>query len=312
MTGKVGIVGTGAVGMAAAYSLFQQRVARHLVLVDRNHERAEGEARDLEHGQALVGHCQVEAGDWDALADSGVVVICAGAKQNPGETRLQLLERNAGIFADIAEQLDHHAPDAVVIIASNPVDVLTRVMQRLSKRPHQRIIGTGTMLDTSRFRASLGDYYDVNPRSVHAYILGEHGDSEVPLWSDATIGGLHLRDHCINGRRFDAEVMDALFTEVRDSAYHIIQQKGYTNHAIGLVIAYLIRVIQDDQRSVLPVSVLLEGQFGLEDVCMSLPCVLGSGGLRTRLEPEPDARELDALRRSGETLRGHLAGLDKV
>ncbi len=309
MAGKVGIVGTGAVGMAAAYSLFQQRVARHLVLVDRNRERAEGEARDLEHGQALVGHCPVEAGDWDALSRCDVVVICAGAKQQSGETRLQLLERNAGIFAEITERLDRYAPDAVVIVASNPVDVLTRVMQRLSKRPHWRILGTGTMLDTSRFRASLGEYYGVNPRSVHAYILGEHGDSEVPLWSDATIGGLHLRHHCINGHHFDAEAMEALFAEVRDSAYHIIQQKGYTNHAIGLVIAYLIRVIQDDQRSVLPVSVLLEGEFGLDDVCLSLPCVVGANGLETRLVPEPDEVELAALRRSGETLQAHLRDL---
>ena len=310
MSGRVAIVGTGNVGVAAAYALFQQRVARELLLVDRDRARAEGEAMDLAHGQALVGSCPVRAADWPDLAGCDVVVLAAGVGQQPGEDRLSLLQRNAEVLAGIAAELDHHAPEAVVIVASNPVDLLTRILQRLSRRPAERILGTGTMLDTSRFRALLGQHYGINPRSVHAYILGEHGDSEVPLWSDATIGGQNLRGATINGRPWDPEALHGLFTEVRDAAYAIIQRKGYTNTAIGLVIAYLTRVVLDDQKSVVPVSAAVDGEFGLSDLCLSLPRVVGAGGVEGSVLPEPDEDERAALTASGETLAGHLAGLD--
>ncbi len=177
--------------MAAAYSIFQQKLTSELVLVDKNLSRAQGEALDLMHGQPLVGRCKVSAGDISDLEGTGLVVICAGVSQaNPDESRLELLKRNIKIFQSIASELDRYTPNAMLLIASNPVDILTQAMQQLSNRPRNLVIGTGTLLDTSRFRTLLAQYYDVSPRSVHAYILGEHGDSEIPIWSTATVGGL--------------------------------------------------------------------------------------------------------------------------
>lgn len=306
---SVGIIGTGNVGVAAAYSIFQRQVASSIVLVDKNRERAEGEAMDLMHGQPLVGRVSVRAGDYADLSDCQVVVITAGVNQKPGESRLELLNRNAAVFREIAGELDRQAPEAILVIATNPVDILTYVMQRLSQRPARRVIGTGTMLDTSRFRALLGDIYEVNPRSVHAYILGEHGDSEVPVWSSAMIGGLSIMHHVINGRRFDPEVMNTLFERVRSAAFDIITRKGYTNAAIGLVIAYLVRVILEDQRSVLPVSVNPEGDYGQHDVCFSIPCVVGAHGVEYRLAPEVNEEEKRGLEASGQVLRESLQGM---
>jgi L-lactate dehydrogenase len=303
----VAIVGAGNVGVAAAYALFTRRTATEILLVDVNRAKAEGEAMDLMHGQALIGRVAVRAADWCDLADAQVVIVAAGANQRPGETRLDLLARNADVLRQIATELDRHAPDAVVLVASNPVDVLTYVMQRVGRRPAERVIGTGTALDTARFRALLGEHYGINPRSVHAYVLGEHGDTEVPIWSNATIGGLSIRSGVL-GRPFDAEEMQRLFVRVRDAAYHIIARKGYTNLAIGVVLAQLVDVILGDQRSVLPMSVRLDGEYGIEDVCLSIPCVVGRGGIEGRLLPALDEGELAALRRSAAALKERRAG----
>ncbi|WP_018952395.1 L-lactate dehydrogenase [Thioalkalivibrio sulfidiphilus] len=307
----VGIIGTGNVGIAAAYALFQRQIASSLVLVDKDPRRAEGEAMDLMHGQALVGRVTVRAGDYADLAGCRVIVICAGVGQKPGETRLDLLNRNAAVFREIAEQLDRHAPEAVLVIATNPVDILTTVMQRLSKRPPEAVIGTGTMLDTSRFRALLGEHYDVNPRSVHAYILGEHGDSEVAIWSSASIGGLPIMGNEISCKPFDAAAMERIFQQVRGAAYDIIARKGYTNTAIGLVIAYLVRVILEDQKSVLPVSVDPAGTYGIEPgLCLSIPCVVGARGVECRVPPEVSVEERDGLHASAAVLRESLEGME--
>lgn len=305
----VGIVGTGQVGMAAAYSIFQQKSASELILIDANKKRAEGEAMDLLHGQAYVGRCNVHAGDYADLQNAQVVIIAAGASQKPGESRLELLNRNALIFKEIAAQMDQHAPDAILLIATNPVDILTYVMQALSKRPANLIIGTGTMLDTTRFRTLLGEYYDVDPRSVHALILGEHGDSEVPIWSAADIAGKPLLNNTILGKSFNQDAMDALFQRVRKAAYEIINRKGYTNWAIGLVIAHLWRTIQDDQNSILPVSVRLKGEYGIQDVCLSIPTTVGINGVGNPVLPALNEQELQALRHSADVLKQSLAGI---
>ncbi|ANB03258.1 L-lactate dehydrogenase [Ectothiorhodospira sp. BSL-9] len=306
---SVGIIGTGNVGVAAAYSIFQRQIAGDLILVDRDHQRAEGEAMDLMHGQSLVGRVMVRAGDYADLADCSVIVITAGVNQKPGESRLELLNRNAAVFREIAGHLDRHAPDAVLVIATNPVDILTYVMQRLTQRPAQRVIGTGTMLDTSRFRAALGEYYGVNPRSVHAYIMGEHGDSEVPIWSSAKVGGLNLFEQTVNGRHFDARAMERLFQQVKTAAFDIISRKGYTNTAIGLVIAYLVRVILEDQKSVLAVSVDPQGDYGLQDVCLSIPCIVGRDGIESRVAPLINDAELKGMQASAQVLRDNLKGM---
>jgi L-lactate dehydrogenase len=305
----VGIVGTGNVGIAAAYALFLRRQASDIVLIDKDMRRAEGEAMDLMHGQSLVGRATVRAGSYEDLADAQVVLISAGVAQQPGETRLDLLNRNAEVFREIAVALDRHAPGAILVIATNPVDILTWVMQELSSRPAARVIGTGTMLDTARFRALLGAHYGVDPRSVHAYILGEHGDSEVPLWSSASIGGQAIEDRTVLGRTWDREEMDTLFDQVRRAAYAIIDRKGYTNLAIGVVLAQLVEALLEDQKSVLPVSVRLDGEYGIGNVCLSIPCVVGIEGVEGRVLPGVDARELAGLMHSAEVLRERMVGI---
>ncbi|MDH4029815.1 MAG: L-lactate dehydrogenase, partial [Chromatiales bacterium] len=277
---RVGIVGTGNVGVAAAFAMFVQENCSEIILVDIDKKRARGEAIDLMHGQAYVGRIIVRDGDYEDLAGCQIVVVTAGAAQKPGETRLDLLNNNARVFRSIAEGLDRHAPDAILIVASNPVDVLTYMMQQMSGRPGKRVIGTGTMLDTSRFRSLLGEYYEVDPRSVHGYILGEHGDSEFAAWSTVTIGGKSPVRSTILGRHWNEADMEDLFLRVRNAAYEIIDGKGYTNWAIGLVIARLVSIILDDRHSIQPVTSRLGGDYGISDVCISVPALVGMAGVQ--------------------------------
>ncbi len=305
----IGVIGTGQVGMAAATALFQQRIARELVLIDIDRKRAEGEAMDLMHAQGYVGRRRVWAGDYPDLSNAQIVIITAGVSQKPGEDRLSLLNRNAAVFREIAEQLDRHAPKAILIIASNPVDILTYVMQELSERPDERVIGTGTMLDTTRLRTLLAEHYEVDPRSVHALILGEHGDSEIAVWSRANIGGTPLLNHTILGHPYDPELLDETFRQVRTAAYEVIERKGYTNWAIGLVLAHLVRTIQEDQCSMLPISVRLHGEYGIEDVCLSIPVAVGINGAGGRVPLPLSHDEEQALVASANTLKRWITSL---
>ncbi len=308
---SIAIVGTGNVGVAAAYALFNQRIASEIILVDLNKERAEGEAMDLMHGQLLVGNVNVRSGDYQDLKETQVVVITAGVGQkSPDESRLELLNRNAAVFKNIISQLDTYAPNAILIIATNPVDILTFVSQHLSNRKPERIIGTGTLLDTARFRALLGRHYNVDPRSVHAYILGEHGDSEVPIWSQANIGGKPLINNTVMGKPYNREVMEAIFEKSKNAAYEIIERKGYTNTAIGVVIARIVEAILEDEKSVLPLSAYWEGEYGIQDVCMSLPCVIGLEGVENRLTPDLNTEEIEGLKNSANILKESLTGID--
>ena len=303
---SVAMVGAGNVGMAAVYAMFIKQTAGELILIDKDNYRAEGEAMDLMHGQSFTGNITVRAGDYPDLENTQVVVIAAGATQRPGEKRTDLLSRNVEIFGKIAAQLDRYAPHAVIVVASNPVDTLSYVFQELSARPKQQVIGTGTMLDTARFRSLLGRHYNVDPSSVHAYIVGEHGDSEVPLWSSAQIGSLSILDAKVLGKAFDATVMQGLFEAVRDAAYDIIDRKGYTNTAIGIVIARLVEAIVQDQKRVLTVSVRLTGEYGQKRVCLSLPCVVGLGGVEAILLPTLSAVEQEGIVASAAFLRSNL------
>ena len=306
----VGVVGTGNVGTAAAYALFNQGLASELLLLDQDARRAEGEAMDLMHGQLLVGRVTCRAVDYPAMSDAQVIVLSAGSSQkSPDESRLDLLERNARIFQEIIDALDEHAPEAILGVATNPVDVLTYLSQEMSDRPDERIIGTGTLLDTARFRALLGRHYGVDPRSVHAYILGEHGDSEVPIWSNAMIGGQNIRGRTVLGQEWDPDEMQALFEEARDAAYQIIDRKGYTDTAIGVVITRIVRAILEDQQNVLPVSVRQEGAYGLSDVCLSTPCVVGIEGVKRHVVPDLSEDEREALRASAQALHDSRRGL---
>jgi len=309
----VGIIGTGNVGVAAAYALFNQRIASEIILIDQNKEKAEGEAMDLMHGQLLVGNVKVRSGSYEDLKHTQVIVVTAGVGQkSPDESRLELLNRNAAVFKDIISKLDKHAPNAILIIATNPVDILTYVSQQLSSREPHRIIGTGTLLDTARFRALLGEYYGVDPRSVHAYILGEHGDSEVPIWSQANIGGKPIEHNTIMDKPYNREALNTLFQKSKNAAYEIIDRKGFTNTAIGVVIARIVEGILEDEKSVIPVSVSWDNEYGINNVCMSLQSVIGLEGVKDKITPDLTDEEIEGLTQSANILKESLSGITEI
>ncbi len=306
---SVGVVGLGNVGRAAAYAMYLQEVCEELVLVDLDPELAHGEALDLMHGQGLTGRMSVRSGQIKDLTECQVIVLTAGSPQRPGQSRLDLLEKNTAIFASLAEDLDQYAPTAVLVLASNPVDVATYMLQTLSERPARKVIGTGTMLDTTRLRTLVGEHYDVDPQSVHGYVLGEHGDSEVAIWSGMTIGGAPIQGESLLGIPYDQRALDQIAVDVVESAYQIIEAKGYTNLAIGVVIARLVDAILDDRRSMLPVSVRLTGEYGITDVALSLPAQVGQHGVGRILELQLSASEVARIRESARTMRDSLASV---
>jgi len=305
---KVGIVGTGMVGASFAYALMQRSLTNEMVLIDANRGRAEAEAMDLQHGLPFVRPIVIRAGDYADLAGAAITVVTAGAAQKPGETRLQLLERNAAIFRQIIPPIAEHNPDGIIVVATNPVDIMTSLTIKYSGLPAQRVIGSGTVLDTARFRSMLGEHYSVDPRSVHAYIVGEHGDSELPLWSTATIGGMRLEDYQpAGGQKIDRATRERIFERTRDAAYAIIERKGATYYAIGLGLLAVVESILRNQRSVLTVSSQMTGQYGVSDICISLPTIVGSGGAEEVLLLSISPEEEEGFRRSATTLKERLA-----
>jgi L-lactate dehydrogenase len=304
---KVGLVGTGLVGSSFAYGLMIRGTATELTLVDVNKEKAVGEMMDFNHGLSFVRPMKITAGDYEDLAGSHVVVIAAGASQRPGESRLDLLARNAEIFSTIVPQVVHHNPDGIILIATNPVDILTYISLKESRLPAPRVIGSGTILDTSRFRFLLGQFYGVDTRSVHAYIIGEHGDSEIPLWSLANIGGVRLQEFApLQNKEYNHVEMNQLFLEVRDAAYEIIKRKGATYYAIGLGLLSIVESIIGDHRTVMSVSTLMTGQYGIRNICLSLPCIVGANGVEEVLTLNLSPEEEQGFRRSAEKLQSTL------
>ena len=307
---KVGVVGTGLVGSSFAYALMLRGLAGEMVLVDVNPEKAVGEEMDFNHGLSFTRPMKITAGTYADLAGSNVVVIAAGTNQKPGETRLDLLARNAAIFKEIVPQVVRHNPNGIILIATNPVDILTHISLKGVDLPPSRIIGSGTILDTSRFRFLLGQYYHVDTRSVHAYIVGEHGDSEIPLWSLANIGGVRLQEFApLQNKPYNQDDMNRLFISVRDAAYEIIKRKGATSYAIGLGLLSIVEAILGNYRSVLSVSTVMMGQYGVKDICLSLPCVVGENGIEEVLTLNISPEEEEGFRRSAEKLKVTLQAL---
>ena len=301
---RVAIVGAGFVGATFAYALQLSGVAGEIVLIDVNHAKAEGEAMDLMHSVPFASPTRIWAGDYADCAGATAVVITAGANQKPGETRLDLAKKNAAILAQIMPEVVRHTRDAIIVIATNPVDVLTYAALKLSGLPSQQVIGSGTILDTARFRALLGQHYGVDPRSVHAYIIGEHGDSEVPVWSLAHIAGMQLADFCrLNGMVCDQAVLDDIFERTRTAAYEIINRKGATYYAIGTGLLRIVEAIVRDQNTVFSVSSLISDYYGIGDICLSLPTVVDRGGAERVLRLELSDDEAAKLRASADVLR---------
>jgi L-lactate dehydrogenase len=302
-TRKVGIVGAGMVGSSFAYALMQRSMATDIVLVDTNRARAEGEAMDLMHGVSFVRPLRITAGDYEDLAGADLVVMTAGANQMLGETRTQLLERNVAVCREVVPEIVKHNPDGLLVMTTNPVDILTFEATRIAGLPAGHVFGSGTILDTARFRALLGDYFDVDPRSVHAYIIGEHGDTELPVWSQANIGGVGLRDYPLpNGKQAEEAALDDIVEQTRKAAYAIIERKKATYYAIGLGLLAIAEAVLRDQRTVLTVSTPLTGQYGVSGVALSLPTVVGTEGASKVLPLELNEKEQEQFQHSGATL----------
>lgn len=300
---KIGIVGMGWVGSSVAISVLQSGIAGELLVNDVRGELAEGEAMDLAHGGSFYPTARVRAASLEEMSDADAVVVTAGRAGRPDQSRLDLLRENATIVRDIAARL--HSLRGLLIVVTNPVDIMTHIATEASGLPPARVIGTGTMLDTARLRHVLGRELGIEPRSIHAQVVGEHGDSEVVLWSGARIAGITLRRW--PGWKPEREL--ACADEVRRAAYEIIRRKGTTNHAIGLVTAALLRWSLRGERRVLTVTRVQEGAFGLRDVALSLPCIVSASGAEEVLEPEMTDTERDALLRSAQLLRSARAGL---
>ena len=304
---RVSIVGVGNVGTTYAYALLLSGLASEIVLIDANRAKAEGEAMDLNHAVPFTHPTRVWAGDYPDCAGSALTLLTAGAGQKPGETRLDLVKKNAAIWRQIVPEVVKHNPAGLLLVATNPVDVLTHLAWKLSGLPSEQVIGSGTILDTARFRYLLSEHFGVDARSVHAYIIGEHGDSEVPVWSLANIAGMRLPEFCrTQGIACDQAAMDSIFTRTRDAAYHIIERKGATFYAVAAGLMSITQAILRDQRSVLSVSSLMQDYYGLNDVCFSLPTVVSSGGVERVLRLELSQAEVAKLKHSAEVLRSTL------
>jgi len=307
---KIGIVGTGMVGSAAGYAMALLGVGTEIVLVDANPALALAQAQDIAHATPFATTVAIRAGEYADLKNAAVVIIAAGVSQKPGESRLALLGRNVEVFRSVIAGVMKAAPDAILLIATNPLDVMTFAAQRISGLPPERVIGSGTILDTARLRSLLGDHLGIAPNSVHAYVLGEHGDSEVAVWSSAMAGSVPIVSFAEQiGRPLDADARMRIADQVRGAAYTIIEGKGGTWYGIGAGLARIVRSITDDERTVLSVSQVSDEIEGVKDIALSLPRIVGREGVIATLMPDLDEGERAALKRSAEVISEYTSKL---
>jgi L-lactate dehydrogenase len=307
---RIAVLGLGHVGATFAYALLLSGMASEIVMIDANHAKAEGEAMDLGHAVPFTRPARIWAGGYEDCAGAAVTVLAAGAAQKPGETRLDLLKKNAALFRDIVPRVVQYNPDGILLVATNPVDVLSYAAWKLAGLPAAKVIGSGTILDTARFRYLLGRHFGVDPRSIHAFIIGEHGDSEVPVWSLANVVGIPVADlRTTEGGAFDAAARESLFAQTRDAAYGIIERKGSTYYAVAAGLLRIVEAILRNQNTVLSVSTLISGYGGIRDVFLSLPTVVGRAGVRQVLQPALSDEEAAALQHSAAVLRAAVEEL---
>jgi L-lactate dehydrogenase len=312
MHSKVAIIGSGNVGSTFAFALMTSGLAREIVLIGRNRKRAEGECMDLNHGASFVPPVNIYAAGYEGCKDADVVVITAGVRQQPGESRLDLAQRNANVFKDIVPQIVKYGENAILVVVSNPMDVLTSLTIKLSGFPPQKVIGSGTVLDSTRFRFLISQHCRVDPRDVHAYIIGEHGDTELPVWSHANIGGmLFPHQYCSRCERpcdYRRE-LGAIFDDAKTSAYKIIEAKGATYYAIALALVRIVGAILRDENSVLPVSTLINDYYGIDDVCLGIPTIVNRNGVERILMLELSPTEQEQLKRSAQVVKAVIRGI---
>ena len=301
---RVALIGTGFVGSSYAFALLNQGITEELVLIDLNKEKAEGDAMDLNHGLPFApSRTKIWFGDYSACRDADLVVITAGANQKPGETRLDLVEKNTRIFKGIVDEIMGNGFDGIFLVATNPVDILTYAVWKFSGLPKERVIGSGTILDTARFRFLLGDYFDVDTRNVHAYIIGEHGDTELPVWSHADIAGTSISEWTKNKAEVNQADLDQIFLNVRDAAYHIIERKGATYYGIAMGLVRLTKAILENENSVLTVSAYLDGEYGQSNLYIGVPAVVNRNGIKEVVELELNEEEQAKFTNSVQVLK---------
>lgn len=301
---KVAVIGCGFVGSSSAFALMQSGLFSEMVLIDADTKRAEGEAMDISHGISFARPMQIYAGNYDDITDAAIIVITAGANQKPDETRLDLIKKNAAIMKSIVSEIKKRDFGGILLIVSNPVDILTLIALKESGYPSNRVIGSGTVLDTGRFKYLLGEHLDVDSRSVHAFIIGEHGDSELAAWSNARIGGLKVNDFCeLRGHFNHEQSMKKIFENVRNSAYEIIERKHATYYGIAMAVKRICEAIVRNEKSILPVSSLMTGEYGLNDVVLSIPAVVDETGVQKVIPIELNDEELTKLKDSANILK---------
>lgn len=305
---KVVMIGCGFVGSASAFALMQSGLFSEMVLIDMDHDRAEGEAMDISHGLPFARPMKIYAGDYDDISDASIIIITAGANQKPDETRLDLVQKNTAIVRSIIREIKSRDFGGILLIVSNPVDILTYVALKESGYPANRVIGSGTVLDTGRLKYEVGQHLGVDSRSVHAFIIGEHGDSELAAWSSATVSGLPINDFCeLRGHFNHEEATEKIFENVKNSAYEIIEKKRATYYGIAMAVKRICEAIVRDEESILPISSYMNGEYGLEDVVLSMPAVVGAAGVEKVIPVPLSGEELGRLRESAETLK-NIAG----
>ena len=293
---KAAVIGCGFVGSATAFTLMQSRLFSELVLLDVNMEKADGEAKDIAHGIPFAGQMKIYAGTYDDAADAAIIIITAGANQKPGETRLDLVQKNTAIYQSIIPEIVKRDFGGILLIVSNPVDILTYVALKLSGLPENRVLGSGTVLDTARLKYALGEHLGVDSRSVHSFIIGEHGDSEIAAWSSTNVSGIPLNDFCEMRGHFNHDAaMDAIAEKVKNSAYEIISKKQATYYGIAMSVKRICECIVRNERSILPVSAMMHGEYGIEDITLSMPAIVGIGGVETHVPIALSEEEAEKL-----------------
>lgn len=308
---KAAIIGCGFVGSASAYALMQSGLFSELVLIDADTDKAEGEAMDISHGVPFARPMKIYAGNYDDIVDAAIIIITAGANQKPDETRLDLVHKNVGIFQQIIPEISKRNCKGILLIVANPVDILTYVALKLSGFEENRVIGSGTVLDTARLKYELGEHLGVDSRTVHAFIIGEHGDSEIAAWSSANVSGIPINTFCeMRGHFHHQKAMQEIADTVKNSAYEIIARKKATYYGIGMSVKRICEAIVRDEKSILPISAMMYGEYGIEDVSLSMPAIVGKSGMEAKVPIVLNELERSRLEQSADTLRAIIDELD--
>ena len=308
---KAAVIGCGFVGSATAFTLMQSRLFSEMVLLDANEEKADGEAKDIAHGVPFAGQMKIYAGNYDDVADAAIIIVTAGANQKPDETRLDLVHKNVAIYKSIIPEIASRDYQGILLVVSNPVDILTYTAIKLSGLPENRVIGSGTVLDTARLKYALGEHLSVDSRSVHSFIIGEHGDSEIAAWSSTNVSGIPLNDFCEMRGHFNHEAsMEEIANRVKNSAYEIIAKKHATYYGIAMSVKRICECIMRDEKSILPISTIMHGEYGIENIALSMPAIVGANGVDTHVPISLNEEEAQKLKESADALKKVIDGLE--